>query len=348
MKKIKYLILWLVFACFWLSSFSSADYSFEYLTWWKLTSLNNYNWGTLLYTIPDDLTRFPLWEVYCFSWLVNFWWSTNSSLIRVWFFQNINYNSNNKPHSSLYFSTDNSTVLNLKNLFSCFTYYTYYTKNIVISSYNSTSYSDIDIDYSILRLSSDSWWWSNDCSTCESSLEALSGAYSTLSWYYSSCQSSLDSCQSWLSWYSECQSSLSSCLEDNESLENMNTSLNDQLQQCLVNWWDWCDPEIDSWCVVWSQNYSLFWNYMWSDFSLPITNNLFLLSGMKAYSDSWVVVLWKYDNPVVDYSMDSESSERVINLVVWIFEILSWIIFVLVAWYYIKKFLSYVLFPYKK
>ena len=151
--------------------------------------------------------------------------------------------------------------------------------------------------------------------------------------------------------WSDCssiQESLSWCLEDNESLTNMNTSLNDQLQQCLVNWWTWCDPEVDSWCVEGATVYSLFWNQMWSDFSLPITNNLFLLSGMRAYSDSWVVSLWYIDSPVVDYSMDSDSSDRLINLVVWIFEILSWVIFVLVAWYYIKKFLWYVLFPYKK
>lgn len=162
------------------------------------------------------------------------------------------------------------------------------------------------------------------------------------------CNETINDCSTIESELSSCQWNLVSCEDDNESLSNMNQSLSDQLQQCLVNWWNWCDPEVDTWCVDWSKVYSLFWNQMWSDFSLPITNNLFLLSGMRAYSDSWVVSLWYIETPSIDYSMDSDSWNRLISLVVWIFTILSWVVFILVAWYYLKKFLSYVLFPFKK
>lgn len=361
MKKIKIFILWLFVCWLWLTSFSNASYDFIYKDHLDINlnytnSSLSFPTNTLYYKTFSELW-IDNWDYVCLSWFFttnNHYPNTNLEM-SYYTYLGANPLSNNAPFMYLNTRTRN-TAVNDQGHFECLfnnNYYSSYASNnkyFIIAPVSWCSYSNgcnIVWQYDIYVLKSVSWW-SNDCSSCESTLEALSGAYSTLSWYYSTCQSNLSSCQSWLSWYIECQWNLVSCEDDNESLSNMNQSLSDQLQQCLVNWWNWCDPEVDTWCVDWSKVYSLFWNQMWSDFSLPITNNLFLLSGMRAYSDSWVVSLWYIETPSIDYSMDSDSWNRLISLVVWIFTILSWVVFILVAWYYLKKFLSYVLFPFKK
>lgn len=329
MKKIKFLILWLVLSIIWLTSFSSAN-----TVNFSLGSVSLTNRFAVLKTFYVDNVSW-LWGNYSFSYSCSFgmfdtlWYSWNLNLSFLWvssnqrnYVSNVwNVNSDNFSSFSwnwnLFLSSDFSNLIPLtislpSSCSNCSYSATWFLRFLSCSFV--FSWIDLYTDDDLILSSSCSTW--DECPTCEDC--------------------------------SSCQSSLGACLEDNVSLENMNQSLSDQLQQCLVNWWNWCDPEVDTWCVDWSKVYSLFWNQMWSDFSLPITNNLFLLSGMRAYSDSWVVSLWYIETPSIDYSMDSDSWNRLISLVVWIFTILSWVVFILVAWYYLKKFLSYVLFPFKK
>lgn len=141
------------------------------------------------------------------------------------------------------------------------------------------------------------------------------------------------------------RSSFSACIEDNTSLENMNSSLQDQLSQCLVNSTA-CDPTEDEDCYTWAyQLFHLFRQNQGSDFSLPISNNIFLPSWLRAYTDSWVVAL----APLTanDYSLDRESWEILNDLVIKIFYYLAVLLSVMALAYYIKKFLSFTLFPKK-
>ena len=169
-------------------------------------------------------------------------------------------------------------------------------------------------------------------------------------WYYFVFDTSWDcpSCQdcSLLSWdLATCQGSLWACIEDNTSLENMNSSLQDQLSQCLANS-NACDPIEDEDCYTWAyQLFHLFRQNQWSDFSLPITNNIFLPSWLRAYSDSWSVALAPLSPS--DYSLDRESWEILNDLVIKIFYYLAVLLSVMALAYYIKKFLSFTLFPKK-
>lgn len=144
---------------------------------------------------------------------------------------------------------------------------------------------------------------------------------------------------------STCQGSLWACLEENTSIENMNSSLQDQLSQCLANS-NACDPTEDEDCYTWAyQLFHLFRQNQGSDFSLPITNNIFLPSWLRAFNDSWSVALAPLSPS--DYSLDRESWEILNDLVIKIFYYLAVLLSVMALAYYIKKFLSFTLFPKK-
>ena len=159
---------------------------------------------------------------------------------------------------------------------------------------------------------------SSDCSSVESELltcrSSLSGANSQLSSCQSSlsgANSSLSSCQSDLSsctnscdtLVSQCQSdketlqsNYSGCLQDNNSLNNYNSSLNEQLNECLQN-------SNGSWSIItWFtlNEYSVFWSDWVNDYSLPITNNIFLPSWIK-----WVFSLDRVLSIIKDNSLDN-------------------------------------------
>ena len=221
--KIKLFIFWLVFACLWLTSFSSA---------WNYEKVIISSWD---YNVPDTNFSVPLWDyniwdIFCLSWIYG--WSQS-----YWgaFFQDTNW-------SELYdnFITNYKLQYNNKHIKMCLVAFQAWLGYFEIYDNNSSvSLSDYEF-YKFV---------SSPCPTCPT----------------------CEDC-------STCQGSLWACIEDNTSLENMNSSLQDQLSQCLANS-NACDPTEDEDCYTWAyQLFHLFRQNQGSDFSLPITNNIFLPS----------------------------------------------------------------------
>ena len=136
----------------------------------------------------------------------------------------------------------------------------------------------------------------SDCSSVESELATMSWNYNTClsslnekTWLLTTCQNDLASCSnSCDTLVSQCmqdkstlQTSLSGCVEDKASLQNYNDSLSSQLQDCLMTNTSW---NVITWFIL--NQYSLFWKDWGVDYSLPITNSLFLPNWLKAKINS--------------------------------------------------------------
>ena len=417
--KIKLFILWLVFACLWLTSFSSAIHfdtnnlplgqwvSFTLNDTWYIVLSNptwnilycDTNWGSCSIWIRDINTN---------SYVSQFVVSTNNvlsfenSVIPAWEYEiKAKYWSSYSVDFDIltFWSSDCPTCPSVPSL-SCSNTWSIseILDDLILYSWsvnlNSSSYTNI-FNYGnngagtyCVKLTSSSpqtltFGFANGSTTAPTNLYTLYNdqysnyvcLYGNKAYFNAKLNSSSNtvnyevyrltdlyshdiciedsqecpSCQdcSLLSWdLATCQGSLWACIEDNTSLENMNSSLQDQLSQCLANGGTSCDPEEDEDCYTWAyQLFHVFRQNQGSDFSLPISNNIFLPNWLRAYTDSWVVALAPLSPN--DYSLDRESWEILNDLVIKIFYYLAVLLSVMALAYYIKKFLSFTLFPKK-
>lgn len=134
----------------------------------------------------------------------------------------------------------------------------------------------------------------------------------------SSCESSLNQCQSDLSsctnscdtLVSQCQSdketlqlSYSGCIETNSSLQNYNDSLALQLQECIEQWSWFSGATIIN-------LYDMFRSDWINDYSLPITNNIKLPYWYRGFLDDWVLAIKNIYTLENAYSFDDDSFQN--------------------------------------
>lgn len=158
-----------------------------------------------------------------------------------------------------------------------------------------------------------------DCSQDSNYLQCLEDKnqliwqVSTLSWNLTTCQSDLSSCRSWqdasllacIDQKEQCESSLDTLSWNYASLENMNSSLSSQLQECLESWgWSWSSALI-------CNTFDLFWDSDNTRYSFPINNNLILPPWYKGFVNEWVLAI-KQDNNNA-YSIDDEDFQKVMD-----------------------------------
>ena len=186
------------------------------------------------------------------------------------------------------------------------------------------------------------WGWSSSCdySSYESTIN-------TLSWNLATCNTNLNNCLN-----SNCDTQLSQCIidrdnalssittlswsllscnEDKASLQNYNNSLTDQLNQCLL--WSWDNL---SWSACF--DYSMFWQDGNDNYSLPITNNLFLPSWYKwKYNEDKIVSIAPINSIENALLFDDTAKETTVNSLAYImlFLLATWLIMVLLR--FLKK-----------
>ncbi len=194
----------------------------------------------------------------------------------------------------------------------------------------SFSYADEDVDYTwqIQELQNQisvlSW-------QLNTALERLNVSYwtiSSLSWSLDQCRTSKDVS------YEACLEDRTSLTNQVSSLQNYSDSLNEQLQECLVDWSIQenriCD-ESGANCELnvfsWSCDYSFFRNENDHMYSLPVANHIVLPTWIKAYINSWSVALAnveKQEKPTID----DESFLEINELYYYFFEA------VIVLWFF--------------
>lgn len=152
------------------------------------------------------------------------------------------------------------------------------------------------------------------CSEQETTIETLSSSLSE-------CESANASC----AWnYIACQSEL-------DSFQNYNASLNRQLQACLL-WESISETGSISLLTL----YQLEWTE-WNDtYHVPINSDLTLPDWVRAVVVNGAVSIQLINN---DYTMDSESAQRLNDLFIAWFIAVSGALCVVVLTHYIKKFL---------
>lgn len=174
-------------------------------------------------------------------------------------------------------------------------------------------------------------WGGSSCDYSE-----YESTITTLSWNLATCNTNLNNClnsncdtqlsqciidrDNALSSITTLSWSLASCNEDKSSLQNYNNSLNSQLNQCLL-WWSW---ENLSWSCI---DYSLFWTDLDTNYSLPITNNLFLPNGYKwKYNEDNVLSIAKINTLETAYQFSDDDKITIIDLLsmVMLFLLATW------------------------
>lgn len=275
MKKIKFLILWLVLSIIWLTSFSSAN-----TVNFSLGSVSLTNRFAVLKTFYVDNVSW-LWGNYSFSYSCSFgmfdtlWYSWNLNLSFLWvssnqrnYVSNVwNVNSDNFSSFSwnwnLFLSSDFSNLIPLtislpSSCSNCSYSESWFLRFLSCSFV--FSWIDLYTDDDLILSSSCSTW--DECPTCPT----------------------CEDCSS-------CQSSLGACLEDNVSLDNMNQSLSEELTSCLESWGSWCNPEVDTGCVEGAIVPLLSWSVWLDSFTTPIINNLTLPTNYKWKIEDWVLTI---------------------------------------------------------
>lgn len=121
--------------------------------------------------------------------------------------------------------------------------------------------------------------------------------------------------------YNECSSNYSSLLQYSNSLD-------DQLDECLQSY---------SWLDYLMFNLQWYWDD-WNLYSLPVSNDLFLPSGYRAYVDSGVVMIWKNLSLESAYSISDEDFQEVMNSYWVVLLYLFWSALFLVFLYTIRKY----------
>lgn len=216
-------------------------------------------------------------------------------------------------------STNFDSYVNWNTIFKC--------RNLVLDSSNIgffDSFTMIDLfefplDWQIRALAMKSntnynaiSWTQSNLNQCLEDKNQLIWQVSTLSWNLTTCQSDLSDCMWWqdasllacIDQKEQCESSLDTLSWNYASLENMNSSLSSQLQECLESWWSWSSDLI-------CNTFDLFWDSDNTRYSFPINNNLILPPWYKGFVNEWVLVI-KQDNNNA-YSIDDEDFQKVMD-----------------------------------
>lgn len=321
MKKIKLLLLALItpLLCgvsFWINlTQDTIDYinSISIASWSNLSSTA---WYIDLYRVPSPVNNSYLNYCVLLSWfnisssasfVVRFNWNLDTSTSTPFYVSNINYN--------LYCAT-------------------WWRKYFQISFNSSTAY----------RL--DNFWVFNandilnqgsfyDCSSIESQLNQCQSDLTSCQ--ASNCDTQLSQCiidrDNALSSITTLSWSLLSCNEDKASLQNYNDSLSSQLNACLSFSSSWDNL---SWSACF--DYSMFWQDGNDNYSLPITNNLFLPSWYKwKYNEDKIVSIAPINSIENALLFDDSAKETTVNSLAYImlFLLATWLIMVLLR--FLKK-----------
>jgi len=314
MKKIKFLLLSIV----WFLSFSCFSYASSCESTWSVQSLID---NVIIFSWEKSWnpnTRYELfnyWDYWEWTYCLKFTTSWNARDLNMWF------------------AVSNWTPSNTYTMYSnqywnwvCL----YWNKPAFKYSIRSSS---TTFHFDVFRLTdlfsqsfctsySCDWGGSSpvDCSQdsnylqCLESLNTANWTISSLSWSLASCQSDLSSCQ-WgadaaylqcLEDKESCQTSLNSLSWQYLSCVNYNSSLSDQLNECLQN-------SSSTWEELICNTYSLN-RYNWNDtYSSQIHNDLRLPRGYKWYLDEGVLWIKNIYDPDNAYSLDWEEFEKVVN-----------------------------------
>ena len=294
---IKCFLLWLVFACLWLTSFSSACSPLPSSSFSDSSSFPPYTY--FMYESLNTSTSYCLPSSVGFVCPFTSWVLTDSSKQ-----QDFPFNVNS-------------------DLTTCF----------LTSDWREISGVNFFVFFEATYTSGWGGWNCPTCPTCQD-CSSIESAYETLSWYYATCQSNLTTCQWSLSWYDSCQGSLGACLEDNLSLENMNESLSSQLEACLLNGWNGCDPEVDTGCITGAFQVPLLsWSVWLDSFTTPIINNLTLPTNYKWKIVDWVLTISSVNN---NLSISDSDMEEIKDSIVEVSQYIFRLALILMIIYYIK------------
>lgn len=333
-SKLKLFFLAFLWVCLWLTSFSSADvYTWYFIDWsfdYKATfsSANSYSY---IYSVENPFNVFDSSVNNRVKFCAYFSW-------RDWLiWLNINYSvlsKSSKSFSSLSSYSTNFPWQAVNN--SCYTFYLNYSNNYTFIRWSYIGIllfpnSSRTFPYTFEDTLNLSWYYtfesdlislsssSVDCSQDSNYLQCLEDKnqliwqVSTLSWNLSSCQSDLSDCMWWqdasllacIDQKEQCESSLDTLSWNYASLENMNSSLSSQLQECLESWgWSWSSALI-------CNTFDLFWDSDNTRYSFPINNNLILPPWYKGFVNEWVLAI-KQDNNNA-YSIDDEDFQKVMD-----------------------------------
>lgn len=307
LKRIKLFFIAIFSVCLWLTSFSYA-----WLDFTELLHIENSNEYTL------NLNT-SLYDWFC----MRFW--------RDWGRVNAWSVLNEKELFNFYSSVANPSDWNLVCTFFSFWNYNSWSDTLIFES--EPEYSTY-IEYYFYWVKSS--WSSVDCSQDSNYLQCLEDKnlliwqVSTLSWNLTTCQSDLSSCRSWqdasllacIDQKEQCLTSLDTLSWNYASLENMNSSLSSQLQECLESWgWSWSSALI-------CNTFDLFWDSDNTRYSFPINNNLILPSWYKGFVNEWVLAI-KQDNNNAYFIADEDFQKVMDSYWVVFLYLFGWALFLM-------------------
>lgn len=314
---------------------------------YNTNDINNISFGCFIIYWPSGSIRWIQWPLnspnYLINWNIhfNFWWPDvpiflcgDSNYLISYLSTSIELDCN-PLYSNYYVGFDLYDLWNLwgGSCSACEEELDFCQKEISsiwgeLSSCSS-DYVDLDLVYTTL-----SW----NYNTCLNTLNSCNWQVWTLSWNLASCNSDLNSCLS--NWsncdtlYWVCVENLSGCNSDKASLQIYNESLSSQLNECLSSSWSiWSGS-------IFTFDFDLFRSDEWQDYSLPITNNLFLPNWYKAMLNSdHVLTIAKANSLNHAYSIsDDEFSNKVISSYWTIFIFLMSLSFMLLFMFTIRKY----------
>lgn len=296
MKKIKLFFLAFLSVCLWLTSFSSAmNLTSSQVSYLDSIALATWSLDNavlpILYEIPNpnssDIRN--LCVVFKnFSRTSDFAWTLR-------FQDSTNYQQNNL----LYYATTSPYSLY------CISWW---RKTFYISVYNSSN-----------KISADEFWVFDYSSLLW--LTSFPSDYEHLSWQNSillsnlaSCTDDLSACRWWqdasllacIDQKEQCESSLSTLSWNYASLENMNSSLSSQLQECLET------VSNSTWELI-CNKFDLFWSSNNASFSYPINNDLILPPWYKGYLNEWVLAIKKDPSLESAFTIDDEDFQWIVS-----------------------------------
>lgn len=331
--------------------FSDSSFLLEKISYWSLDS-NNYSFKINDTTSPFCLSFYNAVSSsssYDSSFDIRACWLDQGNQEQCWIpYDNVNLH--------FYVNTNSSIVCFDPNLWVFSMPWLTYTSIYVQWSF--WNYSLTSVDYTVYSIGS---YTPTNCSSIQSQLNTCQSNYNTLSWSYNTCLNTLNdrNWQIWtLSWslatctsdlnsclsnwsncdtlYWVCTENLSWCIADKSSLQIYNESLSSQLNECLSAWtWSWI------WSgAIFTFDFDVFRSDDWQDYSLPITNNLFLPNWYKAMLNSdHVLTIAKANSLNHAYSIsDDEFSNKVISSYWTIFIFLMSLSFMLLFLFTIRKY----------
>lgn len=342
MKKIKLFFLAFLSVCLWLTSFSNAmNLTSSQVSYLDSVALATWSLRNavlpILYEIPNpsssDIRNLCVVfknfsRTSDFAWTLRFQDTTNYQQ------NNLLYYATTSPYSLYCISWRRKTfyisVYNSSNKISADEYWVFdYSSLLWLTSFPS-DYEHLSWQYSTLI--SDYNYCSSEMNNCRDSLIILS-------WSLSSCQSDLSDCRWWqdasllacIDQKEQCESSLITLSWNYASLENMNTSLSSQLQECLEN------ASNSTWDLI-CNKFDLFRSSDNTNYSFPINNDLILPPWYKWFVNEWVLAIKKDSSLDSSYSVSDDDFQKVINSYWVVLIYLFWCALFLIFLYMIRRY----------